>query len=247
MDLETYVGHLGREGRHLAAAAERGDGSESVPACPGWSLHDLVAHVGVVHQWALEALGGRGRPPSTSKDELLGRVPRSSPTLSSWYLEQNEALVQALRRVDPEAEIWTLWPDTTVGATVGARRQAHETAVHRCDAQQATGTATAFDATLASDGIDELLTMAALSHRPWRDRDHVRMGVHASDTGAAWVLDVRGRGRSLERAEGPADTRLEGGAGEVFTFLWNRPVQPPPRRSGDTGLWDTWADLVQIH
>ena len=52
-------------------------------------------------------------------------------------------------------------------------------------------------------------------------------------------------GDALELHELPA--LLEGGAGEVLAFLWNRPVYPPLQRAGDVGLWDTWADLVQIH
>ena len=247
MDLETYVAHLGHEGRLLAAAAGSGDGSEPVPGCPGWSLRDLVAHVGVVHQWALEALGRAGRPPATSQDDRLGQVPSGFASLPEWYLEQNVALAQALLEVDPEMDVWTLWPDTASGAAFWARRQAHETAVHRFDAEQTTGTVPTFDAGLASDGVDELLTMAALPQEPWLDRDHVRLGVSAEDTGTSWVLDVRRSERVLERAGGGTDALLEGGAGEVLAFLWNRSAHPPPHRSGDVGLWDTWADLVQIH
>ena len=142
--------------------------------------------------------------------------------------------------------MWTLWPDTPTGATFWARRQAHETAVHRYDVQQATGVIPSFDAGLAEDGVDELLTMAALPQEPWLDHDHVRLGVRAGDTGSSWVLDVRGPRRVLERGGGSADTVLDGGAGEVLAFLWNRSADPQPQRSGDVGLWDTWADLVQI-
>ena len=38
-----------------------------------------------------------------------------------------------------------------------ARRQAHETSIHRCYAESATGATTGFDPTFAADGIDELL------------------------------------------------------------------------------------------
>jgi hypothetical protein len=42
-----------------------------------------------------------------------------------------------------------------------ARRQAHETAIHRFDAESATSSVSGFDPTFASDGIGEILTAMA--------------------------------------------------------------------------------------
>ena len=73
-----------------------------------------------------------------------------------------------------------------------------------------------------------------------------RGGRRTSDTGDAWVLQLQEQGRTLERAGGDADAVLEGAAADLLCFLWNRPVEATPHRSGDAGLWDTWADLVRI-
>ena len=54
MDVDGYVSALRREGPLLAAAAERAGSSAAVPSCPGWSVDQLVRHVGGVHRWAAE-------------------------------------------------------------------------------------------------------------------------------------------------------------------------------------------------
>ena len=51
--------------------------------------------------------------------------------------------------------MWTWGSDKTVGFVL--RRMAHETAVHRVDAERAAGRDEPLDAELASDGVDEFL------------------------------------------------------------------------------------------
>ena len=48
----------------------------------------------------------------------------------------------------------SIWPDT---AAFWPRRMAHETSVHRVDAQQAAGAQLPIDTALATDGVDEFL------------------------------------------------------------------------------------------
>ena len=51
----VYRSWLADEGRALAAALD-GDPTMPVPSCPGWSITDLVAHVGSYHRWAADLL-----------------------------------------------------------------------------------------------------------------------------------------------------------------------------------------------
>ena len=63
-----------------------------------------------------------------------------------------------------------------------ARRQAHETAIHRYDAQHATGTSAGFDPAFASDGIDELVSGFAPRADQFPTKSSRTMVVHAEDT-----------------------------------------------------------------
>lgn len=65
-------------------------------------------------------------------------------------------LVDHLSEVDPDTPVWNWSPEADV-ASFWARRMAHESAVHRFDAQRAHGVAQPIDGELATDGIDELL------------------------------------------------------------------------------------------
>lgn len=122
-----------------------------VPDCPGWTLADLGRHLGVVHRWASDIV---------RSGELAGRTePPSDPAaLADWLAEGASALLDALATTDPQRPTWTFGPPPRL-ARFWSRRQAHETTMHLRDAQRAVGVVTPLDATVAADGIDEVLTV----------------------------------------------------------------------------------------
>jgi uncharacterized protein (TIGR03083 family) len=77
--------------------------------------------------------------------------------LHDWYLSGLDALVSGLASADPGMPAWTFLPAPSPLA-FWARRQAHETAIHRADAELAAGSRPSYPAELAADGVDELLT-----------------------------------------------------------------------------------------
>lgn len=103
---------------------------------------------------------------------------------------------------------------------------AHETAVHRVDAERAAGEASPIDATLAADGIDELLSVL-LSARGDYDGPAGFFGIGETDTGRAWAVrldppraELVAPSRVPKRAQ-PIE-QLVGGAGEILLILWGR-------------------------
>ena len=84
-----------------------------------------------------------------------------------------------------------------------------ETAIHRVDAEAAAATSTAFPATFAADGIDELLTCFVV--RPSsRLRADVPCSllVQCSDTDAEWTLYLGAEVPSVMRARTDATCRV---------------------------------------
>src|SRR5262249_17763118 len=135
-DVPGYVGALRREGELLADAAQRAGLAAAVPSCPGWAVRDLLRHTGYVHRWATGFVAeGLTRPGGASEEEILGQGPADAE-LPGWFREGHAALVGALGAAGPGLNCWAFLPAPSPLA-FWARRQAHETAIHQVDADQA--------------------------------------------------------------------------------------------------------------
>lgn len=122
----------------------------AVTHCPGWSVRDLVVHLGGVHQWAAHAVAA-GTP-----DLEPTRPAPEEPDLACWYAQQAAHLLDVLASTHPAAPAWTLdAADRTAG--FWQRRQVHEVAMHTWDAEAAAGQPTPYDPALAWDGVLEVV------------------------------------------------------------------------------------------
>jgi uncharacterized protein (TIGR03083 family) len=138
-DIPGYIGALRSEGELLVAAAERAGMAAVVPSCPGWAVRDLLKHTGYVHRWATGfAARGLARPEGgESEAEILSQGPGDAG-LPGWFREGHAALVRALGDAPAGLDCWAFLSAPSPLA-FWARRQAHETAIHRADAEQAAG------------------------------------------------------------------------------------------------------------
>ena len=137
--------HTGR----FAAVVATADLDAPVTHCPGWSVRDLVVHLGGVHQWAAHAVTS-GSPDLEPTPPSPGR-----PDLAAWYAEQASHLLDVLASTPPDAPAWTLDRDDRT-AGFWQRRQVHEVAMHTWDAEEAAGRPTSYDPALAWDGVLEV-------------------------------------------------------------------------------------------
>ncbi|MEV4423825.1 maleylpyruvate isomerase family mycothiol-dependent enzyme [Streptomyces sp. NPDC049602] len=248
MKITEYIDALEAAGRGLAdAAAEAGPDAE-VPTCPGWQVRDLLRHTTMVHRWAttLVAEARSAYHPPEEETTLEGEE------LLAYFREGHARLVDALRTAPEALECWTFLPAPSPLA-FWARRQAHETTVHRADAESAlAGGPGPVDPAVAADGVDELL---GAFHA--RDRSRVRtaeprvLRVRATDTGDVWTVRLsptepprteRGEGR----ASGPADTELTGPADRLYLTLWNRLPAGAVTLTGDEELVRVWRETSAI-
>ncbi len=158
MEIAEHVDTLRRQGELLADAAERAGLDATVPPCPPWQVRDLLRHTGYVHRWA-------ARHVTECPDHILDGPPEEEmlrggapdPELLDWFRAGHAALVEALTTADPALECATFMPAPS-SLAFWARRQAHETAIHRADAESAAGKIPEYPAEFAADGIDELIT-----------------------------------------------------------------------------------------
>jgi uncharacterized protein (TIGR03083 family) len=246
METAELLDILDREGRALAAAAEAAGTDAKVPACPGWQVRDLLRHTGAVHRWAAGYASGRHTAPRPIGDgpDLDGSE------LLDWYRESHRDLVGTLAVTAPDTASWTFHPaplPTPSPSAFWTRRQAHETAVHRYDAETARGGGTSpVAADFAVDGIDELLR--GFHARP---KSRVRTGrprvlrVRATDTDAVWTVRLSAKPPvTTPDAATEADAELAGPAGQLYLALWNR--VPVPQVTGDASLAALWRETSAI-
>lgn len=261
-DIGFHVDCLEREGALLADAAARAGLAAPVPSCPDWQVRDLLAHTGHVHSWAAGIVGrpSTGPAPKPDEQEVLRQAPDGAALLD-WYREQHAALVQTLRSADPDVDCWAFLPVSSPLA-FWARRQAHETAIHRTDAELAAGgggaagegtpgAVTPHTAKFAADGVDELLAgFLARNMRAgrWHGRPGV-LGVHADDGPAGqagWLVTTGPDGPAVARGTGRADCDVTGPAAALYLALWNRAPVTGLRVEGDAALLAELRSGLQI-
>ena len=212
MEIAEHVNALRREGEWLADAAERAGLDAPVPPCAPWQVKDLLRHTGYVHRWAARHINECPDQiiDGPSEEEILSSGANDA-SLLAWFRDGHAALLQTLATADPAVACPTFMPAPSPLA-FWARRQAHETAIHRADADSAAGTMPDYEADFAADGIDELIMGFGRrrKYQPTADGG-TRLRVLATDTGDAWLVEAL-EGRVLPRrdARRPGGGRVHG-------------------------------------
>lgn len=232
------------QGVRLVAAATRAGPDAMVPDCPGWRVRDLLHHIGTIHRWVTAvAVGGR----AVAMAEFDAAVARPDDmVLASWSLAGLSGLVEALNGLTDDEPVWTLLPDPEP-RRFWIRRQLHETAVHRIDAECAAGEPlTDWSTDAALDGIDELLTvLVPLPDSRLRTTVSRTLAVLPTDADVGWTLQLSDGPPVVTRTRSAADGQVTGSAAALFGWLWNRTV-PGVEVGGDAELAALWRDRVQV-
>ena len=239
LDKDVYLGAIERDGQLLASAGERGLGA-IVIACPGWTVQTVLVHVGRVYRSVTEHV-------TTRSTEMIPFHKSPSPDsfdVVSWYREGLDEMLEALRGIDPAEPVWTFSDDKTAGFYL--RRMAHETAMHRYDAEQATGTPAPFDGDLAADGIAELyesVLPAGLARRKVT-LPSGSLHLHRADGDGEWMLKAVDGAISLTHEHGKGDAAVRGAASDLFVFAWHRGMPDTLQIFGDEAVARAWSALA---
>lgn len=256
MEIAAHITAIGDDGKLFAEAAEYGELDTAVPACPGWDTRELVRHLGMIHLWAAGHVAFPNEEPDyESEEEELAAIAENWPELGTfwpndgdlvdWYRRTNANLIETLESASPTVGAWTFLEAPSPRA-MWARRQAHEIAIHRFDAQEAAGLPSEFDPAFAADGVDEIV-VAFATRKPEFPTDQPRtMLVHASDTGDRWMITMAPDGITTAREGGSADTTLSGRAADLYLAMWNRGDDTAIEVSGDRDLLDLWHGNVRV-
>jgi uncharacterized protein (TIGR03083 family) len=237
-----HVAELEEQGRALASAAERAGPDAPVPTCPGWTVRDLASHTAGVHDWAAKFV--RADPDADPEHELPPPAPGED--VVARYRTAHAGLVSALRAAPDDLVTWTFLPAPSPLA-FWARRQAHEAAIHRADAEAAASSSVTYPREFALDGIDELL-LGFYARRGGRLRSERprRLLVAPDDAPESWLATIGPEGCRTESpgAVTTPDCTLRGSASDLYLALWNRLATP--RLEGDPGVLELWRGRANV-
>ncbi|WP_407639030.1 maleylpyruvate isomerase family mycothiol-dependent enzyme [Actinacidiphila yeochonensis] len=166
-------------------------------------------------------------------------------------MESHRRLLDVLADAPADLDCWHFFAAPSA-LEFWSRRQAHETTVHRVDAELALGVEPSpVAADFAADGVEELL---AGFHS--RERSRVRtayprtLRMRAQDVpGAQWLVHLSDAPPRTERddaGERPADCTVAAPAGQLYLALWNRASYEELAVEGDGSLIDLWRRTSAI-
>jgi len=222
-------------------------GSAEVTTCPSWTVADVVRHTGDTHRWAISNLQSGVEGVVAASASPTSEIADSD--LVAWFSDGVAELVALLAQVGPQLNCWTFGAPRS--SLFWARRMCHETAIHRVDAQMATGTVHPIDAPQAADGIDEILTvMLRLAFRAQRPAPSPSLHLHRIDEGegcAEWMVTISDDGAvEIEHVHGKGEVAVRGTASDLLLFLWGRLAdgEGSLESFGDPAVVSQWSRLA---
>lgn len=244
-DLETLSDPVGR----LEALTDRlvtlvdGDLSLAVPDCPGWTLRDLVAHVGRVYGAVCTVVEHRATDPVKPGPEAFVDPDLDDEGVRRWFRTRIDAVIAALRSIDPSTPLWT-WSDQHTAAFY-RRRMVHETAVHLADAARARGRDVELDRDVCVDGVDEFFDVmlpVAVARAGGRTPSGT-LHLHCTDGNGEWMLVPDGDRILVSREHAKGDVAWRGPAAALLLAVWGR-RGPAVDVIGDQVVSAEWSALA---
>jgi uncharacterized protein (TIGR03083 family) len=261
-----YVGFFGQEAGSFEVAARtaaRRESAPAVPSYPGWTMTDLILHLGRGQRVVSHLIDRRIQQPPRPGDLMAWAAltsewaawlpPNHAPpgsavpsALLDWFTEGAADLEERLLLTGPDEPVWSWSGDRTAG--FWRRMQAIETAVHRWDAQKALGMAEPLDSSLAADAVAQHFEVLAPRRRavaqapPGRGE---RFLLRRTDGPQSWAVRFDSEAILLGSDEDrDYDIEIAGRASDLALFLWHRPVNNQLDILGDTTMLKRYFDLV---
>jgi uncharacterized protein (TIGR03083 family) len=223
---DEFFAEIRSSTRTLADIVRTQDPDLPIATCPDWSLRGLAAHLGQIHRWAAEIVRTRAAQRIPFDAVPDSQYPDERAAQPAWLTGGADRLIAAIAEAG-SAQVWAF--GRMAPATSWARRQAHETMVHRVDAELAAERAAVLDPAMAADGIDEWLWLLRGPRRPPLGAARLPVDavlqMRAADDECAprdWLVSVAPDGITVRDGHGPADVTVAGPAGQLLLVLVRR-------------------------
>jgi len=253
LTVDELVAVLTDESARLVAEADRVLLADPVPTCPSWTVRDLVEHLTGVHRWAAAIVTGGllQNPPDHEVAAMFAPVADPAELLPR-FRQHADGLVAALRAAPDDLRAFVFLKNAPPARHFWARREAHETTIHRVDVLSArlgrlpSTAEAAIPTALAVDGIDELIG-GFVPRRSSRLRtdEPFRMAIAPVDAGVAWTVAVSDQPPVVTAGADPgAHALLSGSAAALYLGLWNR--GDDIAENGTVDALGHWREQVRV-
>ncbi|GGP09984.1 maleylpyruvate isomerase family mycothiol-dependent enzyme [Nonomuraea glycinis] len=221
-----------------------------LPTCPGWTLADLITHVGTLHRWVTHLVTTRRQDPVWSRQVPNG-LAEGEHGDREWLASGMTEMVRTLRATDPDTPVWTWGP--TGRASWWTRRMAYELVVHRVDAELAAGREPVVEPAVAADGVEEFLDN--VSSAGWVTKRLAALeGVagttfhlHATDTPGEWTfVQEPGGGISWARGHAKGDAAVPAPAADLLLLVYGRRPADGVTVHGERALLERWLAAARL-
>lgn len=243
---ETYISYLTADYARLLACLP--NEPVAVPSCPGWSTNDLAKHMG--HVYLGQAYVVETGVKAEAKEHLAA-YPRTDDVLEfmGWGFV---AIIKALDLERPERKTWS-WHHSDYTIDFWFRRMAHETVIHRIDAELACDSVTTIPEDLALDGVDEVLDFLPLLGS-WEGAPNQAFGIVSisalgSKQDTHWDIEFTADCATVSKAEivNPlARLTISGTPEAMDLYLWGRIYSSDSRITISGDGEDDFKQLMQV-
>jgi uncharacterized protein (TIGR03083 family) len=183
---EFWLAAMRTDGPAFRAVIAEAEPGMPVPSRTDWTVGALTGHLVRLYTWVASHVSrGVTGPPDPVR-------PEGPPTAGLTEFDQAYgALLAQLDALDPEMPAWN-WAPQAKRVSFWHRRMAHETSLHRWDAQMSLARAEPIETKLAADGVGEVLDtlLPAGKCRCTPDR-HGMVALYATDLEHSWHLRLR--------------------------------------------------------
>ena len=241
--------------RRLAEAAAAAGPDAVVPTTPGWTITDLVEHVGQSQNWVAEIIERRITDPTQLPTEVAV-LPTDPREWQAWLSESAQRVASACSDDALDAPVFNAAGDERSGTRFWMSTVVHEAVVHSFDAANAADRPVDIEADIAAALISNHLAM--LTSPTWeRQRSESAHAIRgtgqtlqwlATDTAdAPWFVERRPDGATWQPGTQPADVTVTGPAGSLLLILTRRlPLTDRGATNisvdGDIDLAQHWLD-----
>lgn len=241
------------ENRAFSELFRGADESTPVPTCPGWTLGQLLRHVGRGDRWSAQIVRDRLQEFLDFRSVEGGKPPPDPDGAIPWLRGGAQRLVDAVESTGAETPVWTFLGPRAANWWV--RRRLHETAVHRADAAFALGNEFTLEPGVAADAITEWLERLALqagTNGPLPLEDGNTVHLHATDPGLGeageWTVGVDGGKVAWSHEHGKGSVALRGTATDLLLAILRRVqlAETGIELFGDEAVWGNWLDRTPL-
>src|SRR4051812_14382914 len=254
LDAERVRRAIVEHTRGLAESAAAAGPDAAVPTTPGWTIAELVEHVGQTQHWVAEIIERRITDP-TQLPTQMAVLPADPLEWQAWLSEAAQRGTSAGADDALDAPGFNPAGDGRTGTRFWMSTVLNETVVHGFDAANAAGRPVDIDADIAAALIGNHLAM--LTSPTWAMRrpesaDAIRgtgqtlrwLATDTTDDAGAWVVERQPDGATRQPGTQHPDVTVTGPAGSLLLTLTRR--LPLTDRAisvdGDTDLAQHWLD-----